>query len=1106
MSIINNVLGLFLGNKYERDLKEINPYIDKIHIEFDKLKNLSNDGLRDLTQEVRKEIHDSISAEENEIKTLREKAENEEDVYLKEEIYNSIDKIEKQINEKLESKLDQLVPKGFAIVKETAKRFKENSTLEVTARQFDRDLAATRESVTIKGDKAIWSNRWIAGGNEITWDMVHYDVQLNGGVALHKGKIAEMGTGEGKTVVATLPVFLNALAGRGVHIVTVNDYLSKRDSEWMGPIYEFHGLTVDCIDKHQPNSPDRRKAYNADITFGTNNEFGFDYLRDNMAVNPEDLVQRKHHYAIVDEVDSVLIDDARTPLIISGPTAKSDTQQFDELKPKVDRLVSAQKKLVTQILAESKKLIAENKNDEGGVLLLRAYKGLPKNNALIKFLSEEGNKSLLLKTENFYMQNNSKEMPKVTDDLYFIIDEKANSIELTEKGLDLIADSVEDISFFILPDVGSKIADIEKSGLTDREKLRIKDELLQDYSVKSERVHTMTQLLKAWTLFDRDTEYIVVDNKVKIVDEQTGRVLEGRRYSDGLHQAIEAKENVKVEDATQTYATITLQNYFRMYHKLAGMTGTAETEAGELWNIYKLDVVVIPTNRPVVRNDREDLVYKTKREKYNAVIDEIGEMNRLGRPVLVGTTSVEISELLSRMLKMKGLKHNVLNAKLHQREAEIVAEAGKTGTITIATNMAGRGTDIKLTDEVRKAGGLAIIGTERHESRRVDRQLRGRSGRQGDPGSSQFFVSLEDELMRLFGSERIAGIMDKLGLKDGEMIQHSMITKSIERAQKKVEENNFGIRKRLLEYDDVMNSQREVIYKKRRHALLGERLSVDIANMMFDVTESLVDVYHGDADFDGFDLDLIRSFSMDSPVPDEEFKQINSKEVTEKVYSKVLDTYKRKVESISSQAYPVLKDVYDRMSHVYENVVVPISDGSRVYQVVTNLKATAESEGRELAKAYEKTVVLATIDDAWKEHLREMDELKQSVQNATYEQKDPLLIYKFESFELFKTMLTKVNKDVVSTLMKGHIPSQDPEQVKEAQRRRQVDMSNLRTSKSDFSQYSSTGGGGGGQDKNQKTEPVRVDKKVGRNDPCPCGSGKKYKQCHGLGQGAGVGA
>ncbi|MBI5009030.1 MAG: preprotein translocase subunit SecA, partial [Bacteroidia bacterium] len=920
--MINSVLGLFIGNKYERDLKEINPYIEKIHTEYKKLQSLSNDNLRDLTDNLKAEIKTKIEGDENEIKLLREKAEAEEDINIKEEIYNTIDKIEKQINEKLEAALDQLVPRGFAIVKETARRFKENKVLEVTARQYDRDLAAIRESITIEGNKAIWKNKWVAGGNEITWDMVHYDVQLIGGVALHKGKIAEMGTGEGKTVVATLPVFLNALAGRGVHIVTVNDYLSKRDSEWMGPIYEFHGLSVDCIDKHQPNSTERRKAYNADITFGTNNEFGFDYLRDNMAINPEDLVQRKHHYAIVDEVDSVLIDDARTPLIISGPTAKSDTSQFDELKPKVDKLVNAQKRLVTQILADAKKLISENKTEDGGVLLLRAFKGLPKNNALIKFLSEEGNKSLLLKTENFYMQNNSKEMPKVTDELYFIIDEKANSIELTEKGLDLISTSVEDISFFILPDVGSKIADIEKSGLGEKEKLLAKDELLQDFSVKSERVHTMTQLLKAWTLFDKDTEYVVMDNKVKIVDEQTGRILEGRRYSDGLHQAIEAKENVKVEAATQTYATITLQNYFRMYHKLAGMTGTAETEAGELWNIYKLDVVVIPTNKPVIRNDKEDLVYKTKREKYNAVIDEISEMYKQGRPVLVGTTSVEISELLSRMLKMKGLKHNVLNAKLHQREAEIVAEAGKPGTITIATNMAGRGTDIKLTEEVRKAGGLAIIGTERHESRRVDRQLRGRSGRQGDPGSSQFFVSLEDELMRLFGSERIAGIMDKLGLKDGEMIQHSMITKSIERAQKKVEENNFGIRKRLLEYDDVMNSQREVIYRKRRHALLGERLSVDIANMMYDVTENLVETYHGIGDFEGFDFDLIRSFSMDSPVRDDEFRKSSAAEVTEKVYIKVLDTYKRKVESISAQAYPVLKDVYERMSHQYENVVV----------------------------------------------------------------------------------------------------------------------------------------------------------------------------------------
>ncbi|HLN19691.1 MAG TPA: preprotein translocase subunit SecA [Bacteroidales bacterium] len=1097
MSIINSILGVFLGNKYEKDIKEINPYVEKIHAEFAKLGTLSNDELRDRSDELKREITGSTSDLETEISELRQKAEKEENMDLKEGIYNQIDKIEKQIDEKLEVVLDDALPRAFAIVKETARRFKENSILEVTARQYDRDLAATRPSITITDNKAQWSNKWVAGGNEITWDMVHYDVQLIGGVALHKGRIAEMATGEGKTVVATLPVFLNALAGRGVHIVTVNDYLSKRDSEWMGPIYEFHGLKVDCIDKHQPNSADRRKAYNADITFGTNNEFGFDYLRDNMAINPEDLVQRKHHYAIVDEVDSVLIDDARTPLIISGPTAKGENQLFDELKPKVEKLVSAQKKLVTQILADAKRIINEGKNDEGGKLLLRAFKGLPKNNALIKFLSEEGNKSLLLKTENFYMQNNSKEMPKVTDELFFIIDEKANSIELTEKGIDLISTSVEDASFFILPDVGSKIADLEKSDLNERDRLRKKDEILQDYSVKSERVHTMTQLLKAWTLFDKDIEYVVIDNKVKIVDEQTGRILEGRRYSDGLHQAIEAKENVKVEAATQTYATITLQNYFRMYHKLAGMTGTAETEAGEFWNIYKLDVVVIPTNKPVIRTDLEDQVYKTKREKYNAVIDEISEMNRKGRPVLVGTTSVEISELLSRMLKMKGLKHNVLNAKLHQREAEIVAEAGKPGTITIATNMAGRGTDIKLTEEVRRAGGLAIIGTERHESRRVDRQLRGRSGRQGDPGSSLFFVSLEDELMRLFGSDKIAGIMDRLGLKEGEMIQHSMITKSIERAQKKVEENNFGIRKRLLEYDDVMNSQREVIYKKRKHALLGERLTVDIANMMFDVTENIVSVYHDDSDFEGFDFELIRSFSLDSPVSPDEFKSDSTETLTDKVYSRVLEAYKRKIEAISAQAYPVLKDVHDRMSHVYENVVVPISDGMRVFQVITPLKATVESGGLELARSYEKTIVLATIDDAWKEHLREMDELKQSVQNATYEQKDPLLIYKFESFELFKTMINKVNKDVVSTLMKGHIPVQEPDQVKEAQRRRQVDMSRLRTSKSDFPQLNSSGGG---PSENHKTEPVRVDKKVGRNDPCPCGSGKKYKSCHGAQQ------
>jgi len=1096
MSVLNKVLGVFIGNKYERDLKDMSPFADKVIAEYEKLSSISNDELRSLSIKLKQRVRDSVKEEEEQIASLREKASVEEDVIAKESIYDEIDKIEEKIDGKLEEYLDELLPEAFALVKETARRFKENEQLEVTATDFDKDLAASRDSVEIKKDKAVWKNRWIAGGNEITWDMVHYDVQLIGGVALHKGRIAEMATGEGKTLVATLPVYLNALTGRGVHVVTVNDYLARRDAEWMGPIYEFHGLTVDCIDKHEPNSAARRKAYQADITFGTNNEFGFDYLRDNMAINPEDLVQRKHNYAIVDEVDSVLIDDARTPLIISGPTAKSDTQQFDDLKPRVEKLVSAQKKLVTQVLADAKRNINEDNTEDGGFMLLRAFKGLPKNSALIKYLSEEGKKSLLLKTENFYMQNNSKEMPKVTDALYFVIDEKNNSIELTEKGIDLISTSVEDSSFFVLPDVGNEIAEIEKSDLSDKEKFKAKDELLQDFSVKSERVHTMNQLLKAYTLFEIDVEYVVIDNKVKIVDEQTGRIMEGRRYSDGLHQAIEAKERVKVEAATQTFATITLQNYFRMYHKLAGMTGTAETEAGEFWNIYKLDVMVIPTNEPVIRDDRDDMVYKTKREKYNAVIDEIQDLNSKGRPVLVGTTSVEISELLSRMLNMKGIKHNVLNAKLHAREADIVAEAGKEGAVTIATNMAGRGTDIKLTPFVREAGGLAILGTERHESRRVDRQLRGRAGRQGDPGSSQFYVSLEDDLMRLFGSERIAGVMDRLGLRDGEMIQHQMISKSIERAQKKVEENNFGIRKRLLEYDDVMNSQREVIYKRRRHALQGTRLSVDIANMMYDVSEHIVNIYLPEGDYENFSIDLLRSFSMETPVEEKEFLKINADELIEMLNGNVIDTYKRKVEKISSEAYPVIEDVYEKQSHVYENVVVPISDGTKVYQVITNLKATVESGGKELVRSYEKTVVLATIDELWKEHLREMDELKQSVQAATYEQKDPLLIYKFESFELFKSMIERVNKNVISTLMKGHIPSPDPDQVREAERRRRTDMSRYRTSKSDYSSYSDTSEGRQ-PDKPQKAEPVRVEKKVGRNDPCPCGSGKKYKHCHG---------
>ncbi len=1098
MGVVSAILTKIFGNKSERDIKEIQPVIEKIREEYERLQDLSDDELREKSAALKKYVRDRIAEEEKGIRELRKKAESDEiPVDEKEDLYREIDKKEKELDKKIEKVLDEVLPQAFAIVKDTARRFKENETLEVQATDFDRELAVSSDFVELKGDKAIWKNRWMAGGNEITWDMVHYDVQLIGGVVLHQGKIAEMATGEGKTLVATLPVFLNALAGKGVHVVTVNDYLAKRDAEWMGPIYQFHGLSVDCIDKHQPSSPERRAAYQADITYGTNNEFGFDYLRDNMAINPDDLVQRKHHYAIVDEVDSVLIDDARTPLIISGPTEKSDTSLFDELKPKVIKLVEAQKKLVKQILIEARQKLKEGDTERAGLLLLRAHKGLPKNRALIKLLSEEGNKSLMLKTENFYMQNNSKEMYKVTDELYFIIDEKNNTIELTDKGIDLISTTAEDASFFVLPDVGAEMAEIEKSDMSPEEKLKAKDKLLQDFSVKSERVHTMNQLLKAYTLFERDVEYVVIDNKVKIVDEQTGRIMEGRRYSEGLHQAIEAKENVKIEGATQTFATITLQNYFRMYHKLAGMTGTAETEAGEFWDIYKLDVVVIPTNVPVIRIDYDDLVYKTKREKYNAVIDEIVRLVKAGRPVLVGTTSVEVSELLSRMLKLRGIKHNVLNAKLHQREAEIVAQAGRKGVVTIATNMAGRGTDIKLTDEVRQAGGLAIIGTERHESRRVDRQLRGRAGRQGDPGTSQFFVSLEDDLMRVFGSERIANIMDRLGLKEGEVIQHSMITKSIERAQKKVEENNYGIRKRLLEYDDVMNSQREVIYKKRRHALYGERLDVDIANMMWDVTESLVETYHPAGDFEGFNYELLRTFSVESPVSEEEFLNMEPKQIVEALNKMVIDTYKRKEQSIAEQAYPVIKDVYEHQSHLYENIVVPITDGKKVYQVITNLKKAAETEGRELVRSYEKTVILATIDEAWKEHLREMDDLKQSVQNATYEQKDPLLIYKFESFNLFRQMLDKINRTVIATLMKGQIPIQDASEVQEARQRRHLDMSRMQMSKTDTPEYGGASTTTRGGEQPSRPQPVRVGKKIGRNDPCPCGSGKKYKNCHG---------
>ena len=1109
MGILDKILLSLFGNKAQRDLKEVEPFLKSIQEAYGRVSTLSNDELRALSAEIRMQVRSSVKDEEAEIARLKAEAEySDANPDAVEEVYTRIDKIEKDINLKIEEKLNEVLPVAFSIVKETAKRFKENEILEVTASDFDRDLAAVKSHVTIEGSKALWKNRWMAGGNEIVWDMVHYDVQLIGGVVLHQGKIAEMATGEGKTLVATLPVFLNALAGRGVHLVTVNDYLAKRDSEWMGPIYEFHGLSVDCIDRHQPNSEARRKAYNADITFGTNNEFGFDYLRDNMAISMEDLVQRKHHYAIVDEVDSVLIDDARTPLIISGPVPRGENQLFEEYKAQVDELVAQQRQLVTQILAEAKSLISKGDQEKGGLLLLRAYKGLPKNKALIKFLSEPGNKQLLIKTENFYMQENNKNMHVATDLLYFVIDEKHNTIDLTDKGHERLSARTGDTNFFVMPDIGAVVADLEKAGLTPEEKVVQKDELLRDYAIKSERIHTVTQLLKAYTLFENDVEYVVIENKVKIVDEQTGRIMEGRRYSDGLHQAIEAKENVKVEAATQTMATITLQNYFRMYHKLAGMTGTAETEAGELWNIYKLDVVVIPTNKPIVRKDHEDLVYRTKREKYNAVIVEIVSLVEKGRPVLVGTTSVETSELLSRMLGMRNIKHNVLNAKMHQREAEIVAEAGRAGTVTIATNMAGRGTDIKLTAEVRTAGGLAIIGTERHESRRVDRQLRGRSGRQGDPGTSQFFVSLEDDLMRLFGSQRIAGLMDKMGFKDGEVIQHSMITKSIERAQKKVEENNFGIRKRLLEYDDVMNSQREVIYTKRRHALDGERVGIDISNMMYDVVELLVNQYHDASDFEGFRLDVIKYFSIDIDMPAADFLKSKPEDLTEEVMKMVRDAYVRKSDQMRSQTLPVIRNVYETHGANYENIVVPITDGLRMFQILTNLKKSYESEGREMVRSLEKSVVLLTVDEAWKEHLRELDELKQSVQNATYEQKDPLLIYKFESFELFRTMVQKMNGDVVSLLMKSRIPIREADDVQSAQRKK-LDMSRMQTQKHDYGRGQSEAQSAartaiqsaGQQDTReaQRHTPVTVEKRVGRNDPCPCGSGKKFKSCHGAG-------
>jgi preprotein translocase subunit SecA len=1087
---ISSILRSIFGTKSDRDLKVLSPYVGEINAFYETFDRLDHDALRAESQRLKNRIRERIADDEQRIDELRQQLEDPEiDIADKEALATEIDKITKTVDEEIEKVLLEILPEAFAIMKSTARRFKENEYIEVTATDFDRDLAAYKGHVVITDHKARWKNKWMAGGAMISWDMVHYDVQLIGGVVLHQGKIAEMATGEGKTLVATLPVFLNALAGKGVHVVTVNDYLSRRDSEWMGPLYEFHGLSVDCIDKHEPNSEARKKAYRSDITFGTNNEFGFDYLRDNMAIDVNELVQRKHHYAIVDEVDSVLVDDARTPLIISGPTPKGDDQQFNEFRPFVEKLYGIQRNLVTQLLNEARKLIAEGKNEEGGKLLLRAHKGLPKYTPLIKYLSEAGHKQLLLKTENFYMQDNNKQMHLVTDDLFFIIDEKQNSVELTDKGIDVISGNVSNNKFFVLPDIGMEIAEIEKQAMTEEEKTTTKDALLSDYALKSERVHTVNQLLKAYAMFEKDVDYVVLDNKVKIVDEQTGRILEGRRYSDGLHQAIEAKERVKVEAATQTFATITLQNYFRMYHKLAGMTGTAETEAGEFWTIYKLDVVVIPTNRPIIRKDSDDQIYKTKREKYNAAIDEIVKLTEQGRPVLVGTTSVEVSELLSRMLKLRGIKHNVLNAKHHAREAEIVAEAGQPRAVTIATNMAGRGTDIKLGPGVKEAGGLAIIGTERHDSRRVDRQLRGRAGRQGDPGTSKFYVSFEDDLMRLFASGRMAAIIDRLGMKDGEVLEHSMLSRSIERAQRKVEENNFGVRKRLLEYDDVMNSQRSVIYTRRRHALDGERIDVDIQNTMGDFCESLVRQLHGTTDYEGFLMECIRQLSIQPAFDEETYNDLAAGKLSERLLDQVLDVYRRKVDTMTQQAWPIIKQVYETNSGSFVNIAVPVSDGHKVFQMVVNLKKAYETKGKELARSIGKTITLVMIDEYWKEHLREMDELKQSVQNAVYEQKDPLLIYKFESYDLFQTMINKINRDVLAFLLRAHIPTRDPQNIHEARQPARRNDKHLQTSHPEVATSSSS---------EPRTQmPVHAEKKVGRNDPCPCGSGKKYKNCHG---------
>ena len=1078
------------GTKAERDLKQLRPMLDKVLAAYETIDKLDDDQLRAKCDELKAKIQEAIAADEKRIAEIKLEIETDIPLDKKEKLATESDKLVKKVDETIETVLNEILPEAFAIMKSTARRFKENNVIRVKATQFDRDLSTTKEFVSIEGDYAVWQNHWMAGGNEITWDMVHYDVQLIGGIVLHQGKIAEMATGEGKTLVATLPVFLNALAGKGVHVVTVNDYLSKRDSEWMGPLYMFHGLSVDCIDKHQPNSPARRKAYACNITFGTNNEFGFDYLRDNMAVSMDDLVQRKHHFAIVDEVDSVLIDDARTPLIISGPVPRGEDQQFVEYKPLVERLYNAQKTLVTNLLSEAKKLIAAGNEKDGGILLFRAYKGYPKYKPLIKFLSEPGMKQLLQKVENYYIQDNEREMPFITDELYFVVSEKQHSVDMTDKGRDLITGNLEDPNFFVLPDVGAAVAEVQKDdSLSAEEKQVKKDEIHADFALKSERVHTVTQLLKAYTMFDREIDYIIQDGKIKIVDEQTGRIMEGRRWSDGLHQAVEAKENVKVEAATQTFATITLQNYFRMYHKLSGMTGTAETEAGEFWSIYKLDVVVIPTNRPIARQDQNDLIYKTKKAKYEAVIAKVVELTKAGRPVLVGTTDVETSELLSRMLRLRGIDHQVLNAKQHAREAEVVKHAGEPSTVTIATNMAGRGTDIKLPEEVKNAGGLAIIGTERHDSRRVDRQLRGRSGRQGDPGSSIFYISLEDKLMRLFGGEKIASVVDRMGMQENDVLEAPMLNNAVERAQKKVEENNFGIRKRLLEYDDVMNSQREVIYTKRRNALSGERVEIDVMNMMQDIAQILIEKADG-MPYEDFSEYVMSALSIEPGFDEETYAHAKPAELVQKLYDNMVVTHRRRMDTIIQRTLPILKDIAEKNAAMPDDAMIriPVSDGRKIYPVVLNIKKVVESEGRDLVRAISKSIVLYRIDDCWKEHLRDMDDLKQSVQNATYEQKDPLLIYKFESFNLFSQMLEDMNKDVLAFLLRAHIPLRDGSTAQAPAQPRKPDMSQMNTSRTDLVTN-------GGEPKSKM--PVHVEKQVGRNDPCPCGSGKKFKNCHG---------